>query len=227
MIIYRAKRTPLADAWRALVLASYGAPNLLNQVFGGSIDQLLNKEAKSALPKGPFDSSPGEWGSVQYDTAALVYNMWFEARKVLSFEEALYSFSVSKVGISYEGLVKAKEEMIDDLLGDEEDWRGMGEEDYARECGSLAADVRAATTYDKVFYAARESSWDLWSAAHLLSHSISLYFESRPPLAAVPSYVPVLNAMAQQSNFPVGLSCAIARELGLVGNKESFFDFDT
>ena len=60
MQVTRARRTPLADAWRVLILTTYSGPDLMGKVFSDSLDQFMSKEMKAAMPKGPLDFSPGD-----------------------------------------------------------------------------------------------------------------------------------------------------------------------
>lgn len=230
MLVYRARRTPPGDAWRVLILATYGAPDLMGKVFGEGLDQLISKEMKAAMSKGPLDISPGDWGSCQYDSASLVYNMWFEARKVLSFEEALYAFGIRKVGVSYAGLEEAKDTLLKNIEDDVADMEAEDPHGWAKsiETGKGAmVRIRGARTYDVLFEAARNSSWDLWSAVSILDPSLDIDMETVPKPGAMPSWVPILNAMVQEDNYLTGLKCAFAKELGLVKSEDSFKDFDT
>jgi len=228
-MIYRSVRSPLAEGWRILILSTYTAPGLIDKIFGGGLDQFLTKEIKASLPEGPFSFAPGDWGSCQYDSASLIYDMWFEARKSLRFEEALYAFGVTRMYVNYWGIRGAIKYLVEYLEGEIEEYRELGEEENVRVNQEALSKVKGAINYDTLFEACRATSWDLWAVVEeILPHSLNIKFESIPKPGAMPSYIPIYNAIIQEElNYPTGLKCALAREFGLVTDEESFVDFDT
>ena len=228
--ITRARRTPLADAWRVMVFSTYGGPDLMSRVFGESLDQFISKEMKAAMKRGPLDISPGDLGSCQYDSVSLVYNMWFESRKLLAFDEALYSFGVRKLKVNYAGIKDAKEELIRDLEEDIADMESEDPSDWEEDIQRSQENIlraRVAITYDTLFEASRDAGWDLWSTVFILSSSLKIDMETIPKLGALPSFVPIISALVQEDSYLTGLKCALAKELGLIRSEDSFVDFPT
>ena len=162
------------------------------------------------------------WGSVAYDSAKAIYDLWFEVRKSFSFQEALYVFAVEYAILSEDSLRVAKERVIHEL-------RELIEEDFAPEgeLRSYTSKAQGASTFDPLFEVLRDIAWDLWSAIEEVGRlGVDVILEASPPAVPKGRVFP-LNVEVEEANYGVGLITALLVEFGLVKSEASFDGFST
>jgi len=163
----------------------------------------------------PFDVN--RWGSAQYSGAVFFYDLFFEIRNDLSFEDTL---EVLNCKVSFSTVVEQKNAIEGLKAHIVEDFQGILEEDKA-----LHTSLEASETIPDIFAVLRMMSFDLWSAAPFVADYCFEDLDREAPIA--PGIGPIYNKLAQSENFETGLCCAILKEFGFVKDDECFSGFDT
>jgi len=144
-----------------------------------------------------------DFGSCQYDTAALTYGVVLEVVKKFGFEEVLKAFGIETFTKRTEKELLSILPTINDIDTDEE---------------------IAIKSIRKYFEITRAQAWDLWSAYIPVEDVLDT--EDELTTLDLPTFGPILNQYAQSDNFQVGFGCAV---LTLIYDIEvdNFAGFDT
>ena len=192
------------------------------QINRSKFDYWRKKIKKEGLPSG---SDINDWGSCQYHTAKLIYDLYFEIRKDLSKEETLevldikynitkiHQFKDIKHTLIYNNIYKLN------ILNNQNDYIGLEyESEYLKGLSS-------AETVDDWFNVLKKNAYDLWTAAGIAeSHLFEIDNKDIPESVG---FGPIWNQIVQKQNYTTGLICALLVDYELVKDPTSFADFDT
>lgn len=180
------------------------------------------KIRKDGLPSG---GNINEWGSCQYHTAKLIYDLYFEIRKDLSKEETLEVLDIKYNIVKIHQFKDIKHTLIYDniyklnILNNQNDYIGLEyESEYLKGLSS-------AETVDDWFNVLKKNAYDLWTAAGIAeSHLFEIDNKDIPESVG---FGPIWNQTVQKQNYTTGLVCALLVDYGLIKDESSFTDFDT
>lgn len=185
-------------------------------------DYWKEKIQKEGLPS---DANINEWGSYQYHSTKLIYDLYFEIRKDLNKEETLqvldiryniveiHEFADVKHSIIYDNIYKLN------ILNNQNDHTGI---EYV---SKYLKELASTETVDDWFVVLRKCSKDLWTAANIVE---SYLFEiDNKDIPDSIGFGPIWNQIIQKQNYQTGIICALLVDYGLVKDKSSFVGFDT
>jgi len=177
---------------------------------------------------------PNDWGSCQYYTAKLIYDLYFRIKDDLkvefgdisNFELRVYLMSLFNIkydaSIEIPSFLEVKEKVKDffKTVESTETVVDTGRIEY------LCDTINKITTFDEIFALFRNLAYDLWSAIPLIFNwtLVGINFDN---VQKSPGTGPIMNVEAQSVNYKVGLMCAILKDCDLVSSDECFTNFDT
>ena len=206
--------------------------NLVNQYKTGEITVDKFVESASNVSWGNL-----EWGSCQYDTACAMFKTLellnehgYDPTEVIGWGpiNSLVKLRVIKKDV----LLK----IIDDRLENVKEYLEDDPECYTEELELLknertkveTTNVNDVKDLDKAFVLLKESSWDLWSAAAVISSASFCTDFSNLKSVKSKGVGPILNVQVQSGNYLTGLQCYMLFYHGYVTDPdESFSGFDT
>jgi len=177
---------------------------------------------------------PNDWGSCQYYTAKLIYDLYFRIKEDLKVEFGdisnfeLRVYLMSLFNIKYDASIeipsflevkKKASQFFKDAV-DPESTYDVNQIDH------ILKTVNGIKTVDELFVICRNLSYDLWYAVPTIFSWVltGITFDA---VKKSPGTGPVMNIEAQSFNYKVGLMCAILRDCNLVSSEECFTNFDT
>jgi len=181
------------------------------------------KIQKDGLPSG---GNINKWGSCQYHTAKMLYDLYFKVRKDLSKKETLEVLGIRYNILKINQFKDIKTSLIHDhidqlrILNKQSDYIGLEyEANYIKKLAS-------AETADEWISALRKSSKDLWTAVNIVEEYL-VETDNNEHIPEAVGFGPVWNRVVQKQNYTTGLVCALLVDYGLVNDPACFADFDT
>lgn len=204
------------------------------------------KEIVHLLGGGSF--SVNDWGSCQYSGALDMFNALEALKGQFGRDEALKimgvsvkHYNINKDPDFSQFLIDKLENLEDEREGYEEckkrvdsqtaEAHDQNEVDYYEKLVQECADLKdkSITAYD-AFHIAKNSGWDLWSAAPFIAKRMFKGLIINGITVAAPGQGPALNVLMQSHNYEIGLYCWLLWDANLFPGKsheDVFGDFDT
>jgi len=158
-----------------------------------------------------------EWGSCQYQTAAGFFYLIREMREDgIPWEQCLSLLGIecnfSKIENNFKN------------FGGEEIAGGFDKKEYEA-LFKMPYPPPDPPSAEAAFEMTKDRAWDLWGAAPTIAEWCFKDLKIEAPQS--PGFGPSGNVLVQNTNYIVGLCCALLYEYGLVKDIECFKDYDT